>query len=302
MTNFAADAREYYAEQGMITDPAGLGEFFIELPDDISELCGVIQGQLLHVFWAERYGEELSEKRTAEAGIRHVESMLARLQEIEAGPLIKRRPLGKRLVGNCRTFSVLLAAMLRSQGVPARARCGFGRYFQAGWHEDHWVCEYWNGKKDRWVMVDAQLDDYQCEQLGVEFDPLDLPHNQFIVGGKAWLDCREGRADPSKFGIFDMRGLWFVRGNLVRDFAALNKVELLPWDSWGLIDRQDDEISHDDLALLDSAAEMTKEEVEFAPVRSAYETNADLKVPTVIKSYTKSGVQLVHLAMGKLVE
>jgi hypothetical protein len=30
-----------------------------------------------------------------------------------------------------------------------------------------------------------------------------------------------------------MHGLWFSAGNLVRDIAALNNRETLPWDFWG---------------------------------------------------------------------
>ena len=73
------------------------------------------------------------------------------------------RPLDRRLVGNCRRFSVLLVAMLRHQGVPARARCGFGAYFLPNHFEDHWVVEYWNQEGGRWVFVDAQLDELQRE-------------------------------------------------------------------------------------------------------------------------------------------
>lgn len=57
-------------------------------------------------------------------------------------------------------------------------------------------------------------------------------------------------ADPNDFGIFDMRGLWFVWGNLVRDIAALNRMELLlPWDSWGLAEGQDQDPTSDDVQL-----------------------------------------------------
>jgi hypothetical protein len=28
-------------------------------------------------------------------------------------------------------------------------------------------------------------------------------------------------------------GQWFIRGNIARDLASLNKVEMLPWDGWG---------------------------------------------------------------------
>jgi hypothetical protein len=80
------------------------------------------------------------------------------------------------------------------------------------------------------VFVDAQLDELQQAAMKINFDVLDVPRDQFIVGGKAWQMCRSGEQNPAKFGIFDMHGLGFVRGNLVRDVASLNKMELLPWD------------------------------------------------------------------------
>ncbi len=302
MSTSTDDGFAYYAKHGIISDPGSFSGLFKNLPSDISQLCRIIQGLLLHVFWAERYGEKLSEERIADTGIRHVEQMLAKLQKIEGGPIGESRQLNNRLVGNCRTFSLLLAAMLQNQGKPARARCGFGRYFKPGWYEDHWICEYWSGEQSRWIMIDAQLDDFQCQELDVGFDPLDVPRDQFIVGGKAWLWCRNGEADPDNFGIFDMRGLWFVRGNLIRDIAALNKVELLPWDGWGLIDCEDENISHEELTLLDNIASMTSDMVDFSAVRDAYETNEGLVVPPIIKSYTKSGTLAIDLSTEEVVD
>ena len=75
-----------------------------------------------------------------------------------------------------------------------------------------------------------------------------------MAGGDAWLMCREGRADPERFGIHDMHGLWFVRGDLVRDFLALNKIEVLPWDhGWGYLGAED-EASY---PLMDRVARLT---------------------------------------------
>ena len=302
MTSSTNDEFAYYAKYGTITEPGIHKELFDNLPADISGLRDIVQGLLLHVFWAERYGEKLSEERAAQAGTRHVKLILARIMEIDDRPIVDRRPLSQRFVGNCRTFSILLAAMLQSQGRPARARCGFGRYFVPGWNEDHWICEYWNDQRSRWIMLDAQLDDFQCQELQIDFDPLDVPRDQFIVGGRAWLDCRSDEVDPAKYGIFDMRGLWFVRGNLIRDVAALNKVELLPWDGWGLIDRRDDDISPDELSLLDKVASMTADEVDFLPVRMAYDTNKGLVVPPEITCYAKSGTVKIDLGTEAVVE
>jgi hypothetical protein len=151
-------------------------------------------------------------------------------------------------------------------------------------------------------MVDAQLDDFQCQELEIGFDPLDVPRDQFIVGGKAWLSCRNGETNPDNFGIFDMHGMWFIRGNLVRDIAALNKVELLPWDGWGLIDREDATISHEELILLDEIASLTSDEVDFFAVRNLHDSDENLFVPPINKSYTQSGTIEIDLSTEEIVE
>ena len=270
----------YYAWPGFMTDPGGYAALFDGLPTEIPALCQVVQGLLLHIFWAERHGVTLSEERKQEVGIRPVAAKLARIRELDDRPLTIARPLEKRLVGNCRDFSVMLCAMLQHQGVPARARCGFGAYFLPNHYEDHWVCEYWDAGQRRWVMVDAQLDAFQQEVLGIAFDPCDVPRDQFVVGGKGWQMCRTGQADPDSFGIFDMHGLWFIRGDLVRDFLALNQVEILPWDGWGVGAARDEDLSAGDWALLDRIAALTAvDDPPFAEMRAIYENDARLRMP-----------------------
>lgn len=173
--------------------------------------------------------------------------------------------------------------------MPARARCGFAKYFDPGKYEDHWVCEYWKADEQRWVMVDPQLDDFQREYLQITFNPLDVPSDQFLPAGKAYQMCREGLADPDDF-IFDMlsdmHGPWFIRGELVRDLASLNKMELLPQDAWGLIEVEDQNLSEEDMALLDRVATLTlADNASFAKVRSTYENDCRLRVPRIIRSW-----------------
>jgi hypothetical protein len=263
---------EYYALPGLMTDPGEHAALFEGLPSELPALCQVVQGILLHIFWAERYGVELSEERKEEVNIRRVAEMLARIREMAAIPLTIPRPPEMKLVGNCRDFATMLCAMLRHQGVPARARCGFGAYFTPGKYEDHWVCEYWDADEARWTMVDAQLDALQRKALKIPFDPCDVPRDQFLVGGKAWHMCRSGEADPDNFGIFDLHGMGFIRGDLVRDLLALNKIEILPWDGWGVIAKRDEDLSADDVALLDRIAELTLvDDPPFAEVRAIFE-------------------------------
>lgn len=277
------DLLTYYATPGRMTDPGVHAHLFDGLPGDIAGLCRVVQGVLLHIFWAERYGVQLSEERKGEVQIRAVAPKLQRLLELDSSPLSVARPPERRLVGNCRDFSVLLCAMLRHQGVPARARCGFGTYFLPDHFEDHWVGEYWNAAEGRWVLVDAQLDALQCEAMNIPFDPLDVPRDQFVVAGQAWQMCRSGQADPDKFGIFDMHGLWFVRGNVVRDFLSFNKVEILPWDhGWGFLDAHvpTEEEAKADTLLFDHFAGLTLAgDGAFAEIRSSYESDPRWPIP-----------------------
>jgi len=277
MLQTATDLRTFYAGPGVMTDPQPYTALFDPLPTELPELVQVVQGLLVHIFWAERYGLTLSEERKEEVQLRRVNRQLARLLELDDRPLTKTRSLEQKLVGNCRDFSVMLCAMLRHQGVSARARCGFGTYFLPDHYEDHWVCEYWHADEKRWVLVDAQLDDFQQKELNIQFDPLDVPRDQFIVGGQAWQMCRTGGADPEKFGIFEWHGIWFVRGNLIRDFLSFNKVEILPWDGgWGYL--QDE--TEMEAELMDHLAALTLAGDEaFAEIRTMYEQDSRFHIP-----------------------
>ena len=222
----------------------------------------------MHEHIAPAYGVTLSAEQHAQAHLRGVEKILDASPARTSRPLPQARPAGERVVGVCRHFTLLHVAMLRRQGVAARARCGFGAYFEKDKFLDHWVTEYWNEAEKRWVLVDAQLDQRQRELFNVTFDPLDVPRDQFLVAGDAWRLCRAGKADPQAFGILDMFGLWFIASNVIRDVAALNNHEMLPWDVWGAMTQKDAEI---DLPFIDRLAEFSHApDRHFGELRAAY--------------------------------
>ena len=109
------------------------------------------------------------------------------------------------------------------------------------------------------------------EKLKPDFDILDVPRDRFLIAGDAWAQCRAGKADPAKFGIAfaNLRGLWFIAGNLVRDVAALNKMEMLPWDVWGAMPQPDESLTDEQLAFFDRLAALTRApDSSFAELRS----------------------------------
>ena len=129
-------------------------------------------------------------------------------------------------------------------------------------------------------MVDAQLDAVQCATLKIDFNPLDMPRGRFVTGGEAWLHIRNHQADPAQFGIFDLHGVDFVKGNLLRDLASLNKVETLPWDGWGWGNVWAEKMSADQFAVLDRAALLcVQADLAFDELRALYAAEDGLRVP-----------------------
>lgn len=287
---------EYFTRQGRMSDPGDCVSFYKDLPSSIADLLKLVQGVTIHVFWTERYGFKAPAERMDELQLRSMEKRLRHTKELDPRSLIEARPIEKKLLGNCRDHSLLLVSLLRHQGIPARARCGFGAYFIPDHFEDHWVVEYWNEEQSRWILVDAQLDELQSNALKIPFNPLDVPRDQFIVGGKAWQMCRSGEQDPQKFGIFDMNGLGFVRGNLVRDVASLNKMELLPWDCWGVILTESLD-NPDDLAVLDEVASLSAGDIpHFETLRTRYESDSRFRVDDTLLSYVNGNMIQVSVA------
>lgn len=280
MNHRIEDALMFYSLPGPVTNAGNCSNLLQNLPDTVSELVPILQNLMVHIFWSKRYGLALSKEREAEVQLRSIKRQLERMIALDNRPLTEPRSPELRLVGNCRDFSTLLTGILRFKGIPARARCGFATYFIPGHFEDHWVVETWNPAEDRWVMVDAQLDKLQQEVLHVDFDPLDMPPGKFLVAGEAWPLCRQSKANPDHFGIFEYKGWDFIRGNVLRDFLSLNKIEILPWDFWAPMSSSLAEGTPDDFAKIDHISSLTAaRNIDFEAVRALYQGDSRLHVP-----------------------
>jgi Transglutaminase-like superfamily len=280
------DIGTFYARPNPLTDLAGHASSAEHLPRDVDTLVRVVQGLLIYDVVAQNfYGVDIPAERANEIHIRRMTDLIDHLLAIDDRPLGHSRPADRRLFGRCRHYAVLLTAMLRHHGVAARARCGFADYFHPGYYEDHWVCEYWNGTRDRWVLVDAQLDEVWREKLGIDFDVLDVPRERFVVAGEAWSICRAGAADPATFGIefADLRGLWFIARDLIRDIAALNKEEMLPWDVWGGQPKPNEALDQEPLCFYDRLAELSRApDIHFAEVLETFRRDDRIRVPGTV--------------------
>jgi hypothetical protein len=220
--------------------------------------------------------------------------VLIRAFEISAAPIAVTRQPVDRVLCICRHFALVHTALLRAAGVPARVRCGFSNYFDPPKWFDHWIIERWNGQ--RWIRDDPQIDDLQRKTFQLDFDPYDQPPGKFLAGGEAWIAARAGEVDPDLFGIFDMWGLAFIAGNVIADFACLNKVELLPWDAWGMKSDPHDPVTGEAAAVVDEVAKLATSD-DFEAIRGRYLTDERLRVPPDIGSFINGERVGVHLAL-----
>jgi hypothetical protein len=282
------DPQGYYLDQSAITDPGEYAALLDDLPSDVGGLCRVVQGLIIHhLDGARLLGYTVPQERLQELDTCSVAEMLERICDLDDGPLTEERPPERRLAGCCRDFATLLCSLVRHQGIPARVRSGFARYFDPGFNYDHMLVECWDASQKRWLLVDPAMSARYSEAYRLAFDPQDVPREKFIGGGHAWITCRSGEADAEEFGLApdsDWKGWWHLRDRLIRDLAAQNRKEPLLWDAWGLMER---EPSEDELVLLDEAAWLTEAgETAFDYVRSIYEGEQSLRVPPVVNRHS----------------
>jgi hypothetical protein len=268
-----ADAIDY-SVPGLLTDlatinPQALQRIAVE-PVDI---CRPAHTLVIQPSDAESLG--LPADRFSENQLRSAAGLIGALLALNSAPLDVPRTPDRRVIGTCRHFAVLSCALLQWRGIAARARCGFATYFQPGQGLDHWVTEYWHEQNRRWVRIDSEI-------LGQSIlaQPEDLSPGQFLTGGEAWQAFRKGDIDAARFGVYGT-GNWGpaeIRGNAIRDLAALNKVEMLPWDEWGRMDASYKGLTGADYdELIDTIAEVCAAD-DLSAIADLYACD-ELRVP-----------------------
>lgn len=298
------DFISYYSSHSISSNPGQDETLLRKLPNSIEKLCNIIHGLMIHFNNTEDlydFKPKLEEIR--EVNTRYMDRILKIILAKDPSPLHKERKPRKRFFGSCRDFSLMLCSILRSKKIPSRLRCGFGSYLESGKFWDHWVCEVWEGKENRWILVDPEIgkEEKQIYDVPADLNNTNLSREQFIVAGSAWERCRSKEADPTLFGPHNIgSGLPFIKGNLLLDFAALNKVELLPWDlhpflNTSILGRK--KLTKEENDLIDLLANLTRQTNNsvFQDVRSLYEKKRSLKVGSAIWSYRAKTPVLVRL-------
>jgi hypothetical protein len=274
----------FYQQQSETTSPGKHADLYRNLPRDPGQLVKVVQGLIVHGGLGWLYKCTFSDQQwNGFTHARTAEAILDNILRIDSSPLTAARPLEKRAVGNCRTFSVLMISMLRYQGFPARMRVGYATYTWGDPKlENHFVVEYFNGQ--RWVLLDAQMDQTQREFHKLDFDTLDMPRNKFIVAGQAWRGLQQGTIKPEQIGMggpkgWEPQGYQFVQIDLIADCWALNKVELFTGETNDLGRTPHDHLSVEQTRNFDELAQYSaSSSLDTAALMSKLQKDPALKV------------------------
>ncbi|MEO1142138.1 MAG: transglutaminase-like domain-containing protein [Pseudomonadota bacterium] len=215
-----------YDNHSPYSDPITFRSMIRSWPLEPRQLADEISRYLFHVGSEECQAVFSPHLHLDDMRARSVTDILSR--SIESGHQSEAR----KCAGVCRDFALLAVSAYRSHGTPARLRVGFADYFTQDFLEDHWVCEFHDGKQ--WRLLDVEV----VAEPGIslfEFDAADVPSDRFIKAADAWKRVQSGEISYNKCGVhrLNITGEWFAAANVFRDAAALSGIELKPWDYWG---------------------------------------------------------------------
>lgn len=210
---------EFYRTQTERTDPGRYSFLYDNLPQSLDSLCILIRAQLIHPYTAMMMGIKV-DNYSQDESFPNVESMLGALVSSDSCGLNTKRKKENRLVVASYNHAILLASILRHQGVPVRMRSGFSRYYESNYRVrfGHTLCEVWDREEKEWILVVPEL------------DQIDLGNKRFDYSWEAWKNARERKMDPRRYISPAADGLKSIINFLILDASLVLQDEKLYWD------------------------------------------------------------------------
>lgn len=265
---------DFYKQTSLYTDLGLYKDFAKGLPNDIEKLCLLQRNQIIHPF--DLSDEEMRKNsnscygdmtKVSKTRLRYendlfptAQAMLAELLRKDKNYSLDRK-IEDKIHVCCREQAILLASILKAKGFSARVRSGFAKYVNTSLKAagDHWITEYYDIKKEKWTLVDADMyfDENSLDKHHIDFSLLDIPRNKFIFGAEAYLGLRTGKfkdeeiyyaSNPITIGLkASIRGLFY-------DFHSLMNDEIIFLHLPKYINDKNFELSEEEYKELDELA------------------------------------------------
>lgn len=263
---------DFYIQTSEFTELGFHREFARNLPDDINELCLLQRYQTIHPvgllnpktrmdkegFWGNLSEIPLTRLNFEEDYFPNALSMFAELLRLNPS-YTKDRTAKDKIHITCRGQAIMLAATLKTKGIPARVRSGYADYIRtAGNYLDHWITEYYDKENNRWILADA---DIHCDPH-IDFDPNDIPRDRYLTGAQAYLKLRKGELSDEQLSYASWpitHGIAAAIRGVFYDFHCLMNHEIVFLHQPAYVSDKKFELSDEELREIDQLAELMLE-------------------------------------------
>lgn len=279
-----ADLLDFYRQYSSFTDPGEFKYLYKNLPDSLPELCNLVKSQFIHVF-AElpKYRDQIPQERWNESLTMYptVQLILKSLLSYDSRGLVKDRKVENRLVLACREYAMLMASILKYRGIPARVRYGFASYIVPGFHVGHTICEVWNKKENRWMLVDPTMN-----MVGFNRDMFDFSND-------VWIKLMKKEIDQTKYGVMGHTGESMIINALNSDIASLLGTEYTFFQYspiMGQAIKNEEKLSEEQIRLLNRISNlMTSIDAKsISELNNIYENNPQIQITKLFEFNTKT--------------
>ena len=291
-----ADLLDFYSQYGTYTDPGGYKYLYKNLPDSLPELCSLIKSQFIHPF-AElpQYRDQIPEERGDES-VKYptVKSILEGLLAYDPRGLVKDRKPEDKLVLGCRDYAIVLASVLKYRGIPARVRYGHATYIAPGLHISHVICEVWNEKDKRWMLVDPGT------------GMIDFSREKFDFSNEAWLKLQRKEIDPNLFGIpGKYAGMISIASKVIGDLASVLGTEYTVYQYAPILEyafQNNNQLTSEHIETLNRISELMKsiDADNLSTLQDIYNNTPEIQITKSFESHaTKAENNTTNRASSK---
>ncbi len=269
----------FYKQFSLCTNPGLYKDYFVSLPNDIKALRDLVCDQHIHKMRVYRTFDkkEISKNyiwyNCLYDALNTATAMTSEIFRLDEKGFYPNKPINKRIMITCRYIAVLFASVMKSKGIPCRCRSGFAPYIYEDYNVDHWINEYYDYEKKRWVKIDAQIQD-NSRTHDKDVDLYDIK-DEFEYPASLWLKARNGNLkNLEKYLKYtSFVGIEGFAHALFRDFNALMNIEL-PYTPHFIFGENFSKLTENDLCEIDNLAVLMLEpDKNFDKLRTIWETN-----------------------------